>query len=836
MSQDILKLASRAATHASLAGGKAANLALLLRYGFKVPSGFVISARTFPVILSHITETARKKDPLWSLEYFKSLPQKHLAIDLPSSLLKKLTAALRRIEGPVAVRSSLVGEDSAHRSFAGQLDSFLNVEGIDETVEAVKKCYASLLNFRFMHYIREQEEDAGSDFHTLSMAVILQRMVDARVAGVAFSADPNSGRRCVIIEAAEGSGEKVADGTIAPDRYIIDENGKLLEKAAAGAAETVLSEAEILILAGKIRDIAAKMGSPQDVEWAWDGRTFYFLQSRPITSLADAHIYSHKLVADMSPGLVKPLLWSTNSLSMSKNVLGRLFSALIGPNDIDFTKSVKRIHSRIYADMTFFGALLTRLGLPGNFFEVISRDEKAGKWHPRLNRTLARTIVLHVIPFLWRYARFSGELRLFLTRQHGDLEFYRRADWTDLPCTRLFAHFAHLITLHGKSQWHIFICALNMTIRNKILQKITEKRAPQVLSSDLIRGLVGLKGLEPNAEIQSLARLARALPEETVALFFESDDAAIRGALSASPHGRSLTDGVDAFMRRYGFLSTNSIDYSVKPWIENPGIIWAAIGTSSRREQTTDVEAVDKIRNAAKAQVEMNLNRLQKPLFGRLLSQTITYIDIRERISLLLSEDAYQMRRLVLAMAEYFTAAGELSERDDIFYLYYDELKALVRGEADVQDLGIAIARRKQEMEEDARIEIEHTVCGEVLQRRRSAPPAGQEYLSGIGGSSGVARGYAYVVSDPSQVNTALSKEDILVVPFTDVGWTPLFSSVGGIIAESGGQLSHSAIIAREYGLPAVVNVKNALNLIENRAAITIDGTLGRVYLKHITL
>lgn len=189
------------------------------------------------------------------------------------------------------------------------------------------------------------------------------------------------------------------------------------------------------------------------------------------------------------------------------------------------------------------------------------------------------------------------------------------------------------------------------------------------------------------------------------------------------------------------------------------------------------------------------------------------------------------MRRIFLALADHLVAGGDLAERDDIFYLTYGELLQVVDGQLDPDFVNETVGARKTEMERDAQIEPPDTVCGDVVPTRLVSLPQDQEYLVGIGGSSGLASGSARIVLEPSQAPVSLTRDDILVVPFTDVGWTPLLAGIGGIVAETGGQLSHTAIVAREYGLPAVVSVGQATRLIQDGQRVTVDGGSGRVYL-----
>jgi pyruvate,water dikinase len=196
-----------------------------------------------------------------------------------------------------------------------------------------------------------------------------------------------------------------------------------------------------------------------------------------------------------------------------------------------------------------------------------------------------------------------------------------------------------------------------------------------------------------------------------------------------------------------------------------------------------------------------------------------------------MSEDSYQIRRILLTLADQFVEDDVLDNRDDVFYLLYDELQDLIAGKLEADAARELVTTRKMEMKADAEIELPETICGDYMPTRPTPPAEGQEYLVGISGSSGLAQGHACVVLNPSEAPVTLTRDDILVVPYTDVGWTPLFHGIGGIVAETGGQLSHTSIVAREYGLPAVVSVKKATHIITDGQSITVDGDNGRVYL-----
>jgi pyruvate,water dikinase len=726
----------------------------------------------------------------------------------------------------------MIGEDAVDRSFAGQLDTILNVEGAEALVEAVRSCWASLFNWHLLNYLLQHDSQAGlAADQPLSMAVVVQRMVDARAAGVAFSANPITGQPHVVIESVQGLGDVLVAGLIEPDRTMLDTRGVVIEATTANDGAPSLPIEDALHLAALVRDVAIKMGAPQDIEWAWDGCEFYLLQSRPITSLAGQRVYSNNMVGEMLPGLIKPLVWSVSTRTKLENVLGRLFTHFTGSNDVDFSQLAKPIHSRIYADNTMLGELLQQMGMPANFFEVMSRDAAVQRDHrPPMNPRAIRTY-LRIAAYAWRHMWIADEIEEYIQRHKRQLDTYRRTNWSSHSPEQLLDQVNQLSELHSETMWYNFLCLLNMMGRNRMMNRYVQRHVPDVVPSDLIRGLMGLKSLESHRALQELARQVRSIDADIPALLLEQDEETIRSSLSESERGRNLVHQVDEFLERYGFLSACGTDLSRTPWSEHPLLIWQAIGRTANHLFSARQESVEGIREVARARVRARLGPIQRPLFDRLMQSTVTYIDLRERSSILVSEDSFELRRLFFAIAEHFMADGVLLRRDDIFYLTLEDICALVAGTLEPQEAQKRIVEQRRQIEIDALLELPDTIYGDHIPVEPVAPAAIQGYLTGIGGSSGVAEGFARVIHDPADVETPLTRDEILVVPFTDVSWTPLFSGIGGVIAETGGQLSHSAIVAREYGLPAVVNVKHATRLIEDGRRVKVDGTRGRVYL-----
>jgi phosphohistidine swiveling domain-containing protein len=823
-------LVQRAALDRDLTGGKGSGCARLMHYGFSVPHGFVVTIKAFREFISQVDRG--NDDALADSQAvrFRTIRESIMAASFPDALRRAVIKSYRRLGGRVAVRSSMKAEDSVLASYAGQLESILNVEGEAAVLDCVKKIFASLYSERLVHYRVGQKTRVASETGTLEIAVLVQRMIDAEISGIAFTADPNSGQRCVIIECASGYGDSIVNGRVDTDRYVVDARGGLSEQRLVHGV-SALSQDLVLKLAEQTNRIASRMRRPQDIEWVWNGSEFYFLQSRPITTLLDKTVYSRRLVSDMSPGLIKPLVWSTNTLGMMRNVFGRLFKHLIGVTDIDLESCVRRISSRLYADMTAFGELLERIGLPANFFEVVTLHEKHARQRTPLNWRLVRTC-LRCMPFVLRHGRYKVAIERYIMRHYQQYRSLRQVEWSTREKAKVVSAAEKIVLMHGRSQWYMWVTTMNMMVRNRLLGVITKKICPDVVSSNMLRGLDGLKALTPNDKIEELAEQAARLDPKVQALFLRGDQRQIKDELAQTKEGRAFLQRVVDFLSEFGFLSANGTDFTLAPWIENPMLVWRALGrlisTHARREPLQIVE----IRERERARVRAKINPIARRLFDAFLGSTLSYIDLREKMSIIMSEDAYQMRRVFLVLGEHLVRLGVIGKSDDIFFLYFDEVKALIHQEISSFGIQDKISRRKKKMQLDAVIEPAENVIGDTITDHAIEASTLQEFLTGISGSPGLVSGRARIINDPSLAPGDLDRSDILVVPFTDIGWTPLFMGIGGIVAETGGQLSHTSIVAREYGLPAVVGIKNATRVIREGQCITIDGNDGRVYFR----
>jgi rifampicin phosphotransferase len=432
-----------------------------------------------------------------------------------------------------------------------------------------------------------------------------------------------------------------------------------------------------------------------------------------------------------------------------------------------------------------------------------------------------------------RHGRLPRHQAAMLAQRQAMLEPYRGRDWSETPLTELLAELDVLVDLRNSSQWLFFISAMGMAVRNALLRRWAERRVSNVPFNDLIRGLVSLRSLEPLQEIGRLAALAGQLPLDLRTDLATNTPDELRTRLSASPEGRALLDGVSNFLVRFGFLSNNGSDFTATSWAENPAMVWQAIARAAANPEVASPRAAAQAREDARRQVRARLGPLARRVFDGLLASAVASIELREAVSLMMSEYSFEMRRIFLAVADRLIAKGYLVEREDLFYLDSDEMRAVAREGLPINEARERIARRRAEIEADAKIAVPSVISGDPDSIRKTLPPEPEatEYLSGIAGSFGTVHGWARIVNDPVEAPAALNRQDILIVPYSDVGWTPLFSSIGGIVAETGGQLSHAAVVAREYGLPAVVGVKHATRLIREGQPLFVDGGRGRVYL-----
>ncbi len=714
------------------------------------------------------------------------------------SVLDGLRPALDRLGSQArawAVRSSANVEDSVGRSFAGQFHTALDVRGTDALVAAVRAVWDAACPPRVAEYLKR----SGRTCAELRMGVLIQAMVKPVLSGVAFSKNPMTGLAETIVEAVTGRGDALVQGGVTPLRWVW-KWGEWTTRPAAGA----LLEPVAVQVVAETRRIARRLRRPVDIEWVWDGGRLWLVQVRDITSLGGVSIYSNAIAREMLPGQVKPLVWSIN-IPLVNTAWVRFFTELIGPNDIDPRSLARAFHYRAYFNMGVIGRIFESLGMPQDSLELMMGVQSEGPEKPRMMPSVkALRHAFRMLGFALDKYRFAGKTERFMPRARRWYDEFRSADLTALPDAALLDRVDRLFEYSIETAYHNVVTPLLMLFYNRLLRTRLEKLGQDFARLDLTRGLERLAGTDPNVHIarlhDELMRLdpARRASARTVAGL-------------AAPGLESFRRGFEEFIARFGHLSDSGVDFSYVPWRERPDDVLGMIAGFTPRAGS-----------GLKSLEELGLSSLDRRRLRWLADRARRFRLLREQVSQLYIYGYGLFRPLFLELGRRWAEHGRLGSADDVFYLYLDEVRAVARGER--LDARALAAARRAEMAACAGARLPTVIFGDI------APPledSGADRLRGAATSRGYYRGPARVIRDTGEF-ARLNNGDVLVIPFSDVGWTPLFARAGAVVAESGGILSHSSIIAREYNIPAVVSVPGALG-IPDGAEVTVDGFTGEI-------
>ena len=800
-----------------LVGGKAAGLRGVIDAGERVPPGFCVTTEA------------------------------HRCGTLPVDEVVDAYQALGG--GRVAVRSSATAEDLPDASFAGQQDTYLDVEGVDDLLTAIRKCWGSLWTDRAVAYRR----DLGIDDDSVHMAVIVQRMVEPRAAGVLFTADPVTGTRGeTVVDAVPGLGTAVVEGTVRPDHYVVTANGTL-----SGPEDGCLSRGEVEELRATGERLQRHFEAPQDIEWAIDHQgTLWTLQSRAITTLFP--LPSHHpdgprayVESGHMQGMLRP--FTPMGMSVLKVTAAAWFGVLNIRTESDAEGEANALFTavggRLYLDLT---PLLRNRRIRGWLPEVLTlygpRASQAvrhllddPRFAPRPGgrtdpRAVARTVG-RALPPIWDV--LSGGVNALL-----DPDEARRRMWEVGERAREeVAHTpAHVVTAGDRLEYA------------KGLQGRVLARWPAPMMGPLYVGL--LCGRLPELLLRGVARegevatVLGGMPHNVttqmdLALWRLADGAREHRDLLQGTPSEELADayrkgtlpdiGLDGFLERYGHRGAAEIDVGVPRWAEDPAPLFAAIANYLRvtdPEQAPDrrfSRAVATAEGARSALVRRAL--ASRPVRARLadfcFGRARALAGMREYPKFVWLYATAQTRRQLLRIGAEMVDEGRLALPDDVVFLRIPEVRALLDG---VDQRPLVAERRAAYLRERRRRHVPAVLLsdGTDVEAALPAPPAGRRgELVGVPASTGVATGVARVVHDPGEAS--LEPGEILVARTTDPGWTPLFMTAGGLVVETGSTMAHGPTVAREYGIPAVICVPGATTLLRDGQRITIDGGAGTV-------
>jgi pyruvate,water dikinase len=883
----IVSLAELDRASLPMAGGKAANLGELLRAGVPVPGGFVLTTQAYQAASSNETIAskleilagvdARERAKLSRLA--AEIREAILALPIPDEMADAVVRAYTKdLEGcAVAVRSSATAEDLPDASFAGQQDTYLGVLGVKPLLDAIRRCWASLFNERAVAY----RADRNIDPRHVALAVVVQRLVDVKTAGVLFTANPVTGRRHeAVIDAALGLGEAVVSGATNPDHLIVrTETGKIVEKRigekqliieavesggtrhieSAAATEVCISDEEARALARMGEKVEKHFGAPQDIEWAIDkqGRIF-IVQSRPITTLypIPKGPWSNKsplrvyFSFNVGQGVFQPL--TPMGIQFWKSFTG-FAASRIGLWDGDPLRGAPMwavSGDRLFMDITdvlqndvgrkLFAFAAQRMeARTGEVIQSLMADERIGTVHTptwKLAANVLRGFARTRAPVTLVKALANPEEvpTLIMGRAEAAIAL---GEVPEGAPPMAYVDAVEKMLREGITPF--MLVAFPSIASGAIAMRVMRRALGEDISEDevhtLLRSLPNNPTTEMDLELWHLSR--RVKNDEASRLALQNEKPS---ALAKEYRRRSLPqvlqNELEAFLAKYGARGVAEIDIGVTRWGEDPAHILGSLANYLALGDefvAPDVAFARGAEDAEKMAAELS-ERARKRGFvkGKVgafaIHRVRRLLGAREVPKFGIVRILTRARGLLQEAGRILVKEGKIEHVDDVFLLDLHELRELIAGKNLTKTIAERRDYRKQEM---GRKHVPRVILSDGTEPEVSlSRNAGGHGLSGTPASSGVVSGKARVILDP--IGAKIEPGEILVAPSTDPGWTPLFLTAAGLVMEMGGSMSHGSVVAREYGIPAVVGVPEATRRITTGQVITVNGGAGTVSLE----
>ncbi|AVV58358.1 phosphoenolpyruvate synthase [Paenibacillus glucanolyticus] len=853
-------------TQLLLVGGKGLHLGELSKMeGIQVPEGFCITTlgyqkameqnETYHALI-HQLNLLKAEDRDQIAEISRRIRQSIVEVEIPSEVAEAVTQYLSRFgeDHAYAVRSSATAEDLPHASFAGQQDTYLNIIGIDAILQHISKCWASLFTDRAVIYRMQN----GFDHSQVYLSVVVQKMIFPQASGIIFTADPmTSNRKLLSIDASFGLGEALVSGLVSADGYQVQE-GKIVDKRIAtktlaiygrkeGGTETrqidldqqkaqTLTEQQILELARIGRLIEAYFGSPQDIEWCLDQDTFYIVQSRPITTLypipeakdEDNHVYVSVGHQQMMTDPMKPLGLSFYLLTTPapmRTAGGRLF--------VDVTPMLASPVSREtilntlgQSDPLIKDALMTII--ERDFITLLPNENK----EPAPSNSKAKSTPGVQAPIEYDPSIVSDLIK----RSQASIEELKHNIQTKSGSGLfdfILEDFQQLKKILFDPQSSAIIMAAmdaSAWINENMEKWLGEKNAADTLSQSVSGNITSEMGLA----LLDVADVIRPYPEVIDYLQHVKDDS-FMDELIKLDGGPEARDAIYDYLGKYGMRCAGEIDVTRTRWSEKPiTLVPLILGNIKNVEPHASQRKFEQGRQEALAKEQAILDRLKSlPDGEQKAKETKRRIDLIRNFSGYREYPKYGMvnryfvyKQALLKEAERLVQAGVIHDQEDIYFLTFEEFHELVRThKLDCQ----IISQRKEEYRLYEKLTPPRVITsdGEIIAGKYKREHLPADAMAGLPVSSGVVEGRARVILNMEEAD--LEEGDILVTSFTDPSWTPLFVSIKGLVTEVGGLMTHGAVIAREYGLPAVVGVENATTRILDGQRIRVHGTEGYI-------
>ena len=872
------------------AGGKGVNLARLTHAGFNVPRGFIVSTDAYHAFvqvnrwLAVIGSTVEgvPADDVAALEKLSAQIRAAFSVGaMPPEVetaVRDAIAAFREV--PVAVRSSATAEDLPDLSFAGQQDTYLNVLGEDEVIKAVVNCWSSLwtaraIGYRLRNHIPQDE---------VALAVIVQEMVPSDASGVMFTANPLTGLRSeVVIDATLGLGEALVSGQVEPDHYVVEpRGGAILEKKLGakeistrsrmgGGVETVreqastqqaLTDSEILRLAELGKTIQKEYGFPQDVEWAFADEILYVLQSRAITSLFPVPEESvDPLLVWFSFGAVQGLVGPITPIGQDavRHVFtggARLFDVHITPAQVRiFTSAGERIWINITGVIRhplgrriIGGALGIIEPSTAQIIKPLMDDPRLGAGRGKLKLSTVWRLARFFLPILARGIRNAYNPEKARVEFDRAIDQYLRAAHI-APAPNKFDRLANILA---------FMRGRLSTVFQFLLPRFISTFGPSMVSLAMLNHLAGNQDGGDHGFSMLVLETTRALPKnvttemdlalwqtarvlandpDSLDTFTTTDAPALARRFLEGSLPSTAQTAVSSFMDQYGMRGVGEIDFGQPRWRENPTPVMQTLQSYLQidKDAAPDVQFA-RGQEAAQAAIEKLAMEARSRRGGKLRERIVrgaarrvrALMGVRESPKFFAIRIMGIARQALLEAGKEFAEAGIIDQAADLSFLTFSELEALSLNQP--RDWKALIAGRRAIYEREARRrQVPRLLVsdGRAFYEGIGATTDTGDVISGSPVSPGVVEGIVRVVFSPQE--TRLAPGEILVCPGTDPAWTPLFMAAGGLVTEVGGMMTHGSVVAREYGIPAVVGVHQATTRLKDGQKIRVDGTAGKI-------
>ncbi len=878
------------ATIAELGGGKARGLHSLGQCGFRVPDWTVLGTDVFARFLAD-SALAQTVDTIVSLDDLDTaltvaatFRAEIAAKPLPPDIAELVAEAYRQLDsGAIAVRSSVVAEDGPDHSYAGQFDSFLNVNGLDAVLDRVRDCWASAFSERSLRYAFANKRPPAA-----GVAVVLQRLVAARASGVLFTANPISGARDeLVLSAVYGLGEGLVSGAVDADSVVVDKSSGTVLESVLGEKEqfytvtadqgytidpveparreqSALTPAEIAEIAELGAKLEVEFGAPQDVEWAIDGAGLWFLQARPITTaLASAppgavlrgagevvpdgerRIWDNSNIIESFSGITSPLTYTT-----AADIYGRVYhgyarslrvpSAQVRQTEQWTSVLLGYFHGRVYYNLLHWyrmvgiapGYPLNRkvleaaLGVAEPLPDDVAKTLRPFTFGNPLARLWSRTVT--TATYLRRLFGIDELVEQFMTDFYRVYDEYDAIDYTALSGAEAYAAYRK-VDRDLVERWGplMVLDAILLTCTGLmfLLTKLFLPKAPEWFLYAVVGPGADVESAEPARAMKALADAARVDPELT-ALVNSTAPEQIYPALADHPEFRAQ---VDAYIDRYGYRSLDELKLETPDLREDPASLFVML-----RSALPDAPLGH--RDEAEEYLDAHLRGFRRRIYERLRGKVSRCAAHRERLRFCRTRAFGMVKRMIRAMGRDLAARGVIDEFADVFYLTVQELRGCYDG-ADTASMRELVAARKAQRARDAGLvapdrfvtvgsafgRAELAQQGWVPVTDTPAATAGT-VLPGTPSASGIVAGAAVVVDEPRDVAGG-----ILVAYRTDPGWVAALPSAAALVIERGSPLTHVAIVARELGVPTVVQVKDVTKVIRTGMRIRVDGTNGTV-------